>query len=47
MIKIREVMESDLTKIHAIETDVYPTAWSTSFFNMMFLLKVGLKAEVA
>ena len=39
MIKIREVMESDLTKIHAIETDVYPTAWSTSFFNMMFLLK--------
>ena len=39
MIKIREVIESDLSKIHAIETDVYPTAWSTSFFNMMFLLK--------
>ncbi len=39
MIKIRDVLESDLVKIHAIETEVYPTPWSFSFFNMMHLLK--------
>ena len=39
MIKIRDVLESDLTEIHAIENAVYPTPWSFSFFNMMHLLK--------
>lgn len=35
-------MESDLTAIHDIETEVYPNAWSFSFFNMMFLQKTNL-----
>jgi ribosomal-protein-alanine N-acetyltransferase len=37
--KIREAVESDLTIIQAIETEVYPTPWSSNFFNMMLLLK--------
>ena len=39
MIKIRDVQESDLVEIHAIEKAVYPTPWSFSFFNMMHLMK--------
>lgn len=39
MIKIREVTEDDLDIIHSIEQDVYPVAWSKSFFKMMYFLK--------
>lgn len=39
MIKLREVSEDDLDAIYAIELDVYPTAWSKSFFSMMYFLK--------
>lgn len=39
MIKLREVIEDDLDAIYTIELDVYPTAWSKSFFKMMYFLK--------
>ena len=39
MTKIREAAESDLKIIQAIETEVYPTPWSSNFFNMMLILK--------
>ncbi len=39
MIKLREVTEEDLDIIHSIELDVYPVAWSKSFFKMMYFLK--------
>jgi ribosomal-protein-alanine N-acetyltransferase len=42
LITIREAVKEDLSLIHGIEVDVYPSPWSFSFFKMMFLLKSSI-----
>ena len=41
-ITLREASEEDLPAIHAIETEVYPTPWTSNFFRIIFHMNEGL-----